>query len=85
MMDEEKEQTGSLIKLLANSRQEAARTVQRLHRNLGHPSRQALVELLESRGASEEVLKVARPYLCSACERYRKPNAAAHAAVPKAT
>ena len=78
---EEREQTGVLIKLLSGNRQEAVRTVQRLHRNLGHPPKQALIELLESRGASE----VAREFHCSACERYRKPNTAAPAALPQAS
>ena len=82
-VSEEREQTGVLIKLLSGNRQEAVRTVQRLHRNLGHPPKQALIELLESRGASEEVLKVAREFHCSACERYRKPNTAAPAALPQ--
>ena len=78
---EEREQTGVLIKLLSGNRQEAVRTVQRLQRNLGHPPKQALIELLESRGASE----VAREFHCSACERYRKPKTAAPAALPQAS
>ena len=53
---EEREQTGVLIKLLSTKRQDAVRTVQRLHRNLGHPPKQVLIELLEARGASDEVL-----------------------------
>lgn len=84
-VSEEKEMTGALIKLLTTNRQEAVRTVQRLHRNLGHPTKQALVELLESRGASDEVLKVAKEYTCSSRERYRKPNASAPSSVPKAS
>ena len=36
-VSEEREQTGVLIKVLSGNRQEAVRTVQRLHRNLGHP------------------------------------------------
>ena len=80
-----REQTGVLIELLSGNRQDAVRTVQRLHRNLGHPPKQALIELLESRGASDEVVKVAREFHCSACERYRKPNTAAPAALPQAS
>ena len=44
-----------------------------------------MIELLEARGASDEVLKVAREFHCSACERYRKPNTSAPAALPQAS
>ena len=50
--EDEKETTNSLIRLRSHTKQDAIRTVQRLHRNLGHL---ALVELLECRGASEAV------------------------------
>ena len=73
-VNEERTHTGELVKLLAANRQDAVRTVQRLHRNLGHPETSALVELLASRGASEMVLEVARNYHCAACSRYKKPN-----------
>ena len=36
-VNEERTHTGELVKLLAANRQDAVRTVQRLHRNLGHP------------------------------------------------
>ena len=51
---------------------EAVRAAQHLHRNLGHPMILALVEMLESRGASEAVLNVARSYQYHACLKYRK-------------
>ena len=57
-------------------RQDAVKTVQRLHRNLGHPTPQALYEMLESRGASSAVLDAAKEYRCVACQRYHKPNSA---------
>ena len=82
---EDKLISGSLVKLLTEYRQEAVRTVQRMHRNLGHPSKQALVELLESRGASDEVIKVAREFHCVACARYKKPNGLAPVSVPNAS
>ena len=34
----------------------------------------ALVETLESRGASDVVLEVARNFSCASCERYKKPD-----------
>ena len=77
---EEKELTGALVKLSAETKQEAIRVVQRLHRNLGHPSPTTLTELLASRGASE----AAQSYKCLACAKYKKPNDAAPAATQKA-
>ena len=71
---EQREVTGSLVKLHTEVKADAIRTVQRLHRNLGHPSAEALVTLLESRGASEQVLEAARKHQCVACLRYKKPN-----------
>ena len=65
---------GQLVQLLTENKADAVRTVQRLHRNLGHPSPLSLVEMLESRGASQAVLDVARSYQCAACLTYKKPN-----------
>ena len=76
--------TGEMIKLRAEHSQEAVRVVQRLHRNLGHPTTEQLLLLLESRGASHQVLQAARDYQCASCLRYRKPNSAAPAAIPSA-
>ena len=82
--EEEKQTTGSLIKLKADTRQEAIRVVQRLHRNLGHPGPEALAELLAARGASESVINAAKGYVCTACAKYKRPAQAAPAAMPKA-
>ena len=78
-VDEVKAVQGKLIQLMTENHGEAVRTVQRLHRNLGHPSPTSLVEMLESRGASEAVLAVARTFQCHSCLRYRKPNQVAPA------
>ena len=82
---EEKEVTGSLVRLQASTRQEAIRTVQKLHRNLGHPSKEALTELLAARGASEALLEAARGYTCLACTKYKKPAQAAPASMPQSS
>ena len=79
---EEKEVMGSLVRLKANTKQEAIRIVQRLHRNLGHPSAEALSELLAARGASETIAQAAKGYVCLACAKYKKPQQAAPAAMP---
>lgn len=65
-VEEVKEVQGKLVQLMTGNRAEAIRTVQRLHRNLGHPSPKALCELLESRGASEAVMEIARQFQCHA-------------------
>ena len=75
---------GKLVDLHAEGKQEALRVVQKLHRNLGHPSAQSLVDLLTARGASATVLSVAENYLCSSCLRYKKPNQAAPASIKEA-
>ena len=61
------------------------RTVQQHHRNLGHPSAEALTELLESREASEAILEAARKHQCVACLRYKKPNQVAPASIKQVT
>ena len=80
--EDERETTSSLVKLRSETKQDAIRTVQRLHRNLGHPSPQALGELLEARGASEAILQAAKSYRCLACAKYKKPAQAAPASMP---
>ena len=83
-VNEDREAMSGIIQLLTNNKPEAVRTVQRLHRNLGHPDPQQLTELLASRGASDVVLEAARQYHCVACQRYKKPNKASPAQLPTA-
>ena len=80
-VNEEKLIQGQLIQLMTTNKAEAIRAVQRLHRNLGHPTTTALVEMLESRQASETVVNVARTFQCQACLKYKKPNQAAPASM----
>ena len=81
---EQRRMTGELVRLYTEHHQEAVRTVQRLHRNLGHPSTEALTDLLTARGASEAVLNVAKSYKCLACAKYCKPNQSAPAVIRNA-
>ena len=81
-VNEDREYTSGIVKLLTTNKPEAVRVVQRLHRNLGHPEPQRLVELLQSRGASPEVIDAAQNYHCVACQRYKRPNATAPARLP---
>jgi hypothetical protein len=78
-VNEDKLIHGKMIQLLTENKAEAVGAVQRLHRNLGHPTTTALVEMLEARGASSAVLEVARTFQCHACLKYRKPNQVAPA------
>ena len=84
-VNEEKEQMSGIVQLLTENKAEAVRTVQRLHRNLGHPDNKRLTEMLASRGASEVVLEVARKFHCVACSRYHKPNSPSPAQVNPST
>lgn len=79
-VNEQKVVTNSIIILVIKVKQDARSTVQRLHRNLGHPSSQAFYNMVESRGASTAVLEIAKAYRCVACLRYHKPiGATVHA------
>ena len=71
---EHKQATGELIRLYSTHPQEIVRTVQRLHRNLGHPTSQSLVNLLQSRGAGEDLIEAAKRYVCLTCSKQKKPN-----------
>ena len=80
-VNEAKVHTGQLVQLMTENKSEALRTVQRLHRNLGHPQPLALAELLASRSASDVVIEIAKTYQCTSCLMYHKPNQAAPASI----
>ena len=80
-VNEMKVHTGQLIQLMTENKSEALRTVQRLHRNLGHPQPLALAKLLASRNASDVVVEVAKNFQCAACLMYHKPNQVAPASI----
>ena len=79
----EKKATGHLLKLQSEHRQDALRTVQRLHRNLGHPAPEALADLLLARGAHSSVVSAAKEYKCVACLKHKKPNQVAPSSMPQ--
>ena len=83
-VNEDRAAMTGIIQLLTTNKPEAVRTVQRLHRNLGHPDPSHLADLLESRGASSVVVETAKTYHCAACQRYKKPNSPSPAQLPKA-
>ena len=47
----------------------------RLHRRLGHPSRQALMRMLQDREASQQLLVIAKNMVCEDCQEARMPSA----------
>ena len=80
-VQEIQEYAGKMVELHVEGKAEALRVVQKLHRNLGHPTTKSLVELLQSRGASDTVIQVAGSYVCAACQRYKRPNQPAPSAL----
>lgn len=48
--------------------------IQRLHKNLGHPSPKVLTQMLPEIQATEDVLKAAREYECQHCHERRGPG-----------
>ena len=65
--------TGILTRLQEQGKQAAERTVQRLHRNLGHPTNKELVKLLTQRRASNSILQAAHDHKCDLCAMQQPP------------
>ena len=58
------------------------RTLQRLHRNLGHPSTEQLIRILRHSKASSEAIECAKTLECTTCLNHRAPSPALPANVP---
>ena len=56
------------------SRDELLPIIQKLHKNLGHPSNADLVRVLKHGQASEEALQIARDLECPFCKSHAKPK-----------
>ena len=65
---------GVLNRLNDEDWQKAKRTVLRLYRNLGHPTKQELIRLLKNKNASSSVIEVAHKHECNLCDIYRRPT-----------
>ena len=65
--------TGILTRLDETNKQAAERTIQRLHRNLGHPTNKELTRLLKSRNASNKLLEAAANHHCDLCYLHKPP------------
>ena len=61
------------ITFAANVPKNLARTLRRVHQNLGHPRREDLVRHLRLAGATEQALKAAQSLACQTCRRHVHP------------
>ena len=77
--------TGVLEQLLTERPAEARRIVARLHKNLGHPSRDQMVEQLRARGSSNALLQAAHDYVCPTCAQLAPPNQVPKSSLRSAT
>ena len=55
-------------------RKEILKKVQHIHRVTGHGNMASLIQALEARGVSEEVLEVAKSFRCPVCEERKRPS-----------
>ena len=67
------ELTGIMNKLQPTTSAAAMRTITRLHRNLGHPTNEALHKLLRERGANENLLGALDQFNCHTCAQRQHP------------
>ena len=67
-------QTGVLQRLQETRPAMAARTVQRLHRNLGHPTNLELHKILTEKKASEALLEATKEHKCELCAMFKPPK-----------
>ena len=74
---------GVLNRLNDEDWQKAKRTVLRLHRNLGHPTKHELIRLLKNKNASSSVIEAAHKHECSLCDLHRRPTGVPVSSMPK--
>ena len=63
--------------------QKAWRTITRLHRNLGHPTKRELVRPLQDKNASSSLLTAAREHQCPLCKLHQRPTGAPVSSMPR--
>ena len=74
---------GVQYRLTSIRQQDVKRTLLRLHRNLGHPTNQELVRVLESKKASPELIEAARQHECPVCHHQQRRNSVPVSSIPK--
>ena len=78
-------QRGILHRLDPSTNLEAHRTIQRLHRNLGHPTTAQLEKLLVERKANEKLLEANRAFKCEHCAQRAPPSQVPKSSIYKGT
>ena len=78
-------QRGILHRLSPTTNLEANRTIQRLHRNLGHPTTAQLEKLLIERKANERLLEANRFFQCEHCAHKAPPSQVPKSSIYKGT
>ena len=78
-------QRGILHRLSPTTNLEAQRTIQRLHRNLGHPTQAQLHKLLVERKANERLLEANRAFKCEHCSQKAPPTQVPKSSIYKGT
>lgn len=82
--EEPEPSAGVLQRIHAHDRQQAKRTVSRLHRILGHPTNAELIRLLEMKRASDVLLDCAREHECTVCAQHQRRPQVPVSSVPNA-
>eukprot|EP00435_Cladocopium_sp_Y103_P059914 s2481_g21.t1 len=75
--------SGVLQRLQDDDMQKARRTIMRLHRNLGHPTRKEVVRLLQNKGASSALITAAQEHQCGLCDLHQRPVGVPVSSMPK--
>ena len=76
---------GILHRLQPSTNLEAQRTIQRLHRNLGHPTTNQLHKLLVERNANERLLQANQAFKCEHCSQKSPPTQVPKSSIYKGT
>ena len=76
---------GILHRLQPSTNLEAQRTIQRLHRNLGHPTTTQLHKLLVERNANERLLQANQAFKCEHCSQRSPPTQVPKSSIYKGT
>ena len=76
---------GILHRLKPSSNLEAHRTIQRLHRNLGHPTMAQLHKLLVEKNANERLLEANKAFKCEHCSQKAPPTQVPKSSIYKGT
>ena len=76
---------GILHRLEPTTNLEAHRTIQRLHRNLGHPTTAQLEKLLKEKKTNERLLEANRAFKCEHCSQKAPPTQVPKSSIYKGT